>query len=180
MLNTKARAAISLREDFYGKYGMEKKKAVVVPFAAEKEEGREGNAVDIRNEEEDDVKEEVPPSQKSSNRGTGNFLVSRTTNSLLVRIKEKHCQVNKTEVKLISIKGSLDIVHADNKVHRSDSKANRKWFPINLTTVGMCSDDAYSSQSTDKYYMACRHAFVSTIRPFAGFQWKDDAQLRLL
>ncbi len=31
-----------------------------MPFAAEKEEGGEGNAVDIRNEEEDDVKEEVP------------------------------------------------------------------------------------------------------------------------
>ncbi len=74
-------------------------------------------------------------------------------------------QVNKTEVKLISIRGAFDIVHADNKVHRSDSKANRKRFPINLNTVGMCYDDAYPSQSTDKYYMACRHVFVSTIRP---------------
>ncbi len=65
------------------------KKAAVAPFTAEKEEG-EGNAVDMRIEEEIDVKEvKVVPSQKSSNRGTGNFLVSRRTNALLVRIKEK-------------------------------------------------------------------------------------------
>ncbi len=67
-----------------------------------------------------------PPSQKLSNRGTSNFLVSRRMNSLLVHIKGKHYQVNKTEVKLISIRGAFDIVHVDNKVNRFDSKAKRE------------------------------------------------------
>ena len=138
-------------------------KATVDPLiATEKEEARSN---DMKNEEEKEV--EVPSSfQKKGSRGAVNFLVSRRTSPLRVRIKQKHYQANKTELELITIRSVFDSVHADNKLYKSDSKAKREQFPINLNTVGMCSQDAYSPQSTDEHYMACRHALVSAIRPW--------------
>nr|BDT63254.1 MAG: hypothetical protein [Hemigrapsus takanoi nimavirus] len=150
------------------------KKAAVAPFVTEKVEDG-SNDVEMRNEEKDDVKEVVvPPSQKKANRGVANFLASRRTNPLSVRMKRKHYQDHKTEWQLIDIRSKFDNVHADTKVYKSDTRYKREHFPIDLNTVGVCSEDAYS-QSTDEHHMACRHAVVSAIRPWLA---SDEKMMR--